>query len=232
VYSSGTKSIDSSLYSTRRIEFTGEDGRQIPMYIFGLKSSFESKNRPCILHLRKSFGYPLCPQFSLSVILFVKYYNGFFCTVDLYSRNSDYKKGSDTKECADQWGSVQDLRRAADYLTGMNSKSKNNNDDETSTFRNNMNNHNINTMGHKNIDTNEDNNITNKSNNKNGNSGTQNYENELKSVNCTTFCAPGQLALHTGSILVQTQIFWFFEMFSVIFTYSILLIPLWLVRIF
>jgi hypothetical protein len=60
----------------------------MPMFLFGSKENLKSKNRPCIIHPKENFGEPFVPQFSLPVILFVKYYGGLFCVVDLQKEHS------------------------------------------------------------------------------------------------------------------------------------------------
>ena len=39
--------------------------------------------RPCVLHVRDSFGTPALPQFSPAVLLFVKHFEALFCVIDL-----------------------------------------------------------------------------------------------------------------------------------------------------
>ena len=55
------------------------------IYIFGSIKSFEKGGggRPCVLHVRDSFGTPILPQFSPAVLLFVKHFEALFCVIDL-----------------------------------------------------------------------------------------------------------------------------------------------------
>jgi hypothetical protein len=67
------------------------------MYLFGTKENLRSKNRPCIIHPKENFGEPFIPQFSLPVILFVKYFGGLFCVVDLQKEHSSDCSGESSK---------------------------------------------------------------------------------------------------------------------------------------
>ena len=58
------------------------------MYLFGLKSSFKERNKPCVLHCREFFNGTVTPQFSLPIVLFVKYFSGIFCVIDLQRDDS------------------------------------------------------------------------------------------------------------------------------------------------
>jgi hypothetical protein len=92
---------------------------------------------------------------------------------------------------------VQDLRRAAAYLTG-NSDYKVNIDTTSRKSNANINND----------YPNDGDDVTDEAKNTGENIGnknktyTQNNESGPKSVNCTALCAPGQLALHTGTIFL------------------------------
>ena len=148
VYSSGTKSLDPSLFDTKRVLVPTPRGTIVPIYIFGLKTSFERKNRPCIIHIRQHFNSPVVPYFSLPVVLFVKHFEAFFCVVDLHKESSGESSGEHSAGASnlstaspalgrgsarvdqdDDDGplsyTVDDVRSVALYLTGKSMNNQN-----------------------------------------------------------------------------------------------------------
>ena len=85
---SGPGSTSSTILNNSHPYKTVPIHTQMTMFLFGSKENLRSKNRPCIIHPKENFGEPFVPQFSLPVILFVKYYGGLFCVVDLQKEQS------------------------------------------------------------------------------------------------------------------------------------------------
>ena len=83
VYSASNKAIDPTMFETKKEFYYGSNGRKVSILIFGSIDALNTKNRPCILHVREWFSTPLIPMFSPEVFTFVKYYDGLFCVVDL-----------------------------------------------------------------------------------------------------------------------------------------------------
>jgi hypothetical protein len=130
VYSSGTKSLDPSLFDTKRVLVPTRRGTIVPIYIFGLKTSFERKNRPCIIHIRQHFNSPVVPYFSLPVVLFVKHFEAFFCVVDLHKESSGEPSGEHSEErFSSKSAGVSNLSTASPALGRDRARVEQDNDD-------------------------------------------------------------------------------------------------------
>jgi prolyl oligopeptidase PreP (S9A serine peptidase family) len=126
VYSSNNRAVDCMQYDTKKEFFFGHDGRQIAIYIFGSKRAFARGPRPCILHVRDSFGSPVLPQFSAPALLFAKHFEGFFCSIDLCAAAASPPRTAAPSPPVQEHvlraahaGAAEDVALAAEYLVGV-----------------------------------------------------------------------------------------------------------------
>jgi prolyl oligopeptidase len=75
--------LDLSEFKTEQVFYPSKDGTKVPMFIVTKKALEKSENNPALLYGYGGFNISLTPTFSVTRLIWLKYFNGVYVSANL-----------------------------------------------------------------------------------------------------------------------------------------------------